>query len=114
MDFCRNSTIHAAQTYDIIFIPPYGQIPLEDDGVRKILPAHQLMIHMLVEQAVVSGIGPYHAHPIQTLSLEDRVTEVMDVISKVQDVKVATQLEKKESKGEQLLLPGVEEKLLLN
>ena len=90
MDYTHRATMHAVQTYDIIFTTPYGQFPIEDDGVRKTWPAHQMTIQMLMEHAVALGSNVFHVHQIQANSVEDRVAEVLDVIEKVQDVKSAT------------------------
>jgi len=83
MDYVYACTRHASATYDVIFTLPYGVIPFEEDGTRKPMPAHQITIHMLIEHAVALGIGAYHVHQVQSMSLEDRVAEVLHIVDQL-------------------------------
>eukprot|EP00919_Chromeraceae_sp_WS-2016_P061278 GHVR01145319.1.p1 GENE.GHVR01145319.1~~GHVR01145319.1.p1 ORF type:complete len:244 (-),score=35.75 GHVR01145319.1:192-923(-) len=88
MDYTHRATMHAVQTYDVIFTMPYGQFPIEDDGVRKHnMPAHQMTLQMLMEHSVALGSNVFHVHQIQADTVEDRVAEVMEVVDKMADVK---------------------------
>jgi nicotinamide riboside kinase len=87
MDYVTACTVHAASTYDVIFTLPYGQFPIEDDGVRKPMPAHQLMIQMIIEHAAALGQPIFLVHQVQGDSVSDRTIEVLDVIDKMQEVK---------------------------
>lgn len=88
MDYATDCTIHAVQTYDVIFVLPYGMFPIEDDGIRKPMPAHQLMIHMLIEHAVALGQGQsFHVHQVQEDTVENRTMEVLNVVDRMLDTK---------------------------
>jgi len=80
LDYVADCTIHAAQTYDIIFTMPYGVLAFEEEDLRKSMPAHQMTIQMMIEHAVYLGFGIYIVHQIQSVSLEERVEEVLKVI----------------------------------
>jgi nicotinamide riboside kinase len=105
MDYVRDATIHAAKTYDVIFILPYGQFPIKDDGIRKPLPAHQMMIHMLIEHTVEKGVGPFHVHQITSESVEDRVTEVLEVVNKMQTIKDEVRMKMEMKNGDKIQIP---------
>ncbi len=73
---------HADTNYDIIFLLPWGEIPLEGDGVRSSKQWYQYMIQSLIERHIYMLQRPY-VYEVQMVSLEDRVTECLKIINSV-------------------------------
>lgn len=71
---------HAQNNYDLIFVLPHGVIPLEDDSVRSAKPMYQLGVQLMIERLTEYLRPPVTRHIITSVSLEDRVEEVMSVV----------------------------------
>ena len=74
---------HTIQNYDYIFLFPYGAIPLEDDGIRSAKPVYQMMIQFLIEYLIQKAMiySPNTiVHAVRSVSLEDRVNEILTVL----------------------------------
>lgn len=89
-DYMIDCYKHAANSYDYVFLFPWGAIPLEDDGTRSAKPMYQLGIQMMIERAVfqLQNIAPHiYVHTVQSTNLGDRVEEIKTVIKDVEEYK---------------------------
>ena len=76
--YYKACTEYAKSMYEFHFFIPSGRIPLIDDGLRNAQQfnarlMHYIMLGMLQDQAI-----PFHA--IQSVSLDDRIEEVLRVM----------------------------------
>jgi nicotinamide riboside kinase len=76
---------HAANHYDLIVIFPWGQFPLEDDGVRSAKPMYQFKVQMLIERLVQQLIGNVAVHMLQATDLDGRVREILRITEQLHD-----------------------------
>jgi hypothetical protein len=79
MDYAISCAIHAAETYDVIFVMPHR-------GDTQ-MPAFDAVVQMLLEKSVEDAYPIVAAHQIKSEDLEDRIIECMGVIDAVIDVK---------------------------
>lgn len=91
MDYIRECGVHAAETYDVIFLLPYrnDQTPL---------PAQRALQSMLVEKSAQDGQPIFVVHVLETTTRADRLGECLEVIDKVSDVKVRVANEQQDIK----------------
>ncbi len=61
--------------YDAVWLLPWGQFPVEADGVRTSKPYLQLHVHVLIEGMLHRGGAPLRH--VTARSVEDRVTEIV-------------------------------------
>lgn len=73
---------HANANYDIIFLLPWGELPLEKDGTRSSKQWYQYMMQNIIERHVYMLERPY-VYEVMTVSLEDRVNECSSIIKNV-------------------------------
>jgi nicotinamide riboside kinase len=76
--YCQACVEYAKSMYEFHFFIPSGRIPLIDDGLRNAQQfnarlMHYIMLGMLQDQAI-----PFHT--IQSISLDDRIEEVLRVM----------------------------------
>lgn len=87
MDSCFQ---HAVDSYDYIFLFPWGVIDLEDDGVRSAKPMYQFAIQMMIERAVfqLQALNPdVYVHMVTGKTVEERVDEISNIIESVELIK---------------------------
>ncbi len=73
---------HAETNYDIIFVLPWGEIEIEDDGLRSKKQWYQYMIQALIERHIYMLQRPY-VYEVQKVGLQDRVDECMKLINNI-------------------------------
>lgn len=74
---------HANTNYDIIFILPWGVIPLEDDGTRSSKQWYQYMMQALIERHIYMLETPMVYEVYQT-DLEARAEECLRIIRAIE------------------------------
>ena len=77
---------HVLKCYDLIFILPWGAIPLEDDGVRSVKKWYQYQIQLLI-YGIIDGLESYGSvdfHRIVALTPEDRLYECEYVLKNIE------------------------------
>ena len=79
---------HANVNYDIIFMLPWGVIPIEKDGTRSSKTWYQYMMQNLIERHIYMLERPY-VYEVMQDSLEDRTRECLKIIRSV-DLSVLT------------------------
>jgi nicotinamide riboside kinase len=79
--YYKTAVQHARDTYEIVFLLPFGSIPLEDDGIRSSSHWYQYEIQLMLESLLLRELGGYQLFvQINSLSLADRVEEAMGYI----------------------------------
>jgi nicotinamide riboside kinase len=73
---------HANINYDIIFLLPWGEIPLVDDGTRSTKQWYQYLIQSILERHIYMLERPYVYEVYQT-TVEGRVEECLKIINSV-------------------------------
>jgi hypothetical protein len=85
-DFMVECGIHAAETYDLIFLMPFKRLNMDDDIFRSVC-------HMLTTQAAMEAQPIVLAYPLKSTLLGDQVAECLEVIDKMNDVKLKVNAE---------------------
>lgn len=70
---------HADSNYDIIFMLPWGEIPIEDDGTRSTKQWYQYMMQNIIERHIYMLERPY-IYEVEHVALDDRVRECLKII----------------------------------
>jgi nicotinamide riboside kinase len=78
MHYMKRCMQHAAKSYDVIFVFPFGIFPVEDDGIRSKKPMYQLQIQMMIERMLTQLEVPVHY--IQEPSVQGRVQEILKTV----------------------------------
>jgi hypothetical protein len=81
---------HAIKSYDLIIIFPWGQFPLEDDGVRSAKHMYQFQIQMLLERLVMDLMGHCRVYMLKSDTLEQRTKEILTLTEMVHDEMISS------------------------
>jgi nicotinamide riboside kinase len=70
---------HAEANYDLIFLLPWGELELEDDGTRSTKTWYQYLMQSIIERHIYMLNRPM-VYEVMSVPLEDRKTECMKII----------------------------------
>ena len=73
---------HANKNYDIIFMLPWGVVPLEKDGTRSSKQWYQYMMQNIIERHIYMLERPM-VYEVMSETLEDRVVECLKIVKGV-------------------------------
>jgi nicotinamide riboside kinase len=73
---------HANLHYDIIFVLPWGEIEIEDDGTRSTKQWYQYMIQSIIERHLYMLERPF-IYEVMSVELDDRIAECTSMINNV-------------------------------
>lgn len=73
---------HANENYDLIFLLPWGEIPLEDDGTRSTKEWYQYMMQAIIERHIYMLDRPF-VYEVMKTDLEERKEECLRIIKSV-------------------------------
>lgn len=80
--YLSRAMAHAEYNYDLIFILPWGEFPIENDGVRSTKEWYQYMIQSLIEHHLHQLERPYK-YEVQKVGFDDRVKECLSIIKSI-------------------------------
>lgn len=73
---------HANKNYDLIFILPWGELDLVNDGTRSTKTWYQYMIQSIIERHIYMLEGPM-IYEVMSVPLEDRKNECLRIIESI-------------------------------
>lgn len=77
--YITNAMNHANANYDIIFMLPWGVLPIEKDGTRSSKAWYQYMMQSIIERHIYMLERPY-VYEVMKDTVEDRVKECLQII----------------------------------
>ncbi len=80
--YITHAMSHADVSYDLIFILPWGEVKLEDDGTRSSKTWYQYMMQNIIERHIYMLERPM-VYEVMAVPLEERVVECKRIINAI-------------------------------
>jgi len=80
--YVTNAMLHANLNYDLIFLLPWGELPLVNDGTRSTKEWYQYMMQAIIERHIYMLEMPM-VYEVESVKLEDRVDECLRIINSI-------------------------------